>query len=211
MISSRSQISERLRGADGLRFFLRWLRRPSRVGAVVPSGQALAQALAAEIEVGAPGAVIDLGAGTGRVTRALLDTGIAADDLLVVEREAAFCELLASRFPEARVVRGDARTLEPLLTRAGVGPVKAVVSSLPLLSLPNADRRAVLSQAFAVLGPDGVLVQYTYGPAAPVPPELRIELGLVGERTGWVLANLPPAAVWRYRRGRSAPGLSRAA
>jgi phosphatidylethanolamine/phosphatidyl-N-methylethanolamine N-methyltransferase len=204
-------ISRRLRGRDELRFFLRWLRRPSRVGAVVPSGQALAQALAAEIEAGAPGAVIDLGAGTGRVTGALLRAGVAADDLIAVEREASFCALLGSRFPGVRIVRGDARALGPLLREAGVGPVKAIVSSLPLLSLSSADRRAVLSQAFAVLGSDGVLVQYTYAPAPPVPAELRAELHLVGARTGWVLANLPPAAVWRYRRASAAPGLSRAA
>ncbi len=55
-----------------------------------------------------------------------------------------------------------------------------------------------------------MLVQYTYGPAAPVPPDLGAELGLIGERTSWVLANLPPAAVWRYRRSRSVPSLSRA-
>ena len=77
--------------------------------------------------------------------------------------------------------------------------------------MTSGDRRAVLSQIAAVLGAEGVLVQYTYGPAAPVPPELAAELGLIGERTNWVLANLPPAAIWRYRRNRSAPGLSRAA
>jgi phosphatidylethanolamine/phosphatidyl-N-methylethanolamine N-methyltransferase len=69
----------------------------------------------------------------------------------------------------------------------------------------------VLSQAAAVLAPGGVLVQYTYGPAEPVSADLRAELGLIGERTNWVLANLPPAAVWRYRHSDSAPGISRAA
>lgn len=47
--------------------------------------------------------------------------------------------------------------------------------------------------------------------AAPVPPDLGAELGLIGERTRWVLANLPPAAIWRYRRSRSVPGSARAA
>ncbi len=86
-----------------------------------------------------------------------------------------------------------------------------MASSLPLLSMTSRDRRAVLSQIAAVLGAEGVLVQYTYGPAAPVPPELGAELGLIGGRTNWVLANLPPAAVWRYRRGRSMPSRWRAA
>jgi phosphatidylethanolamine/phosphatidyl-N-methylethanolamine N-methyltransferase len=205
------EISRRLRNSDELGFFLHWLRRPGRLGAVVPSGPALAAALAAEIDTEAPGAVVELGPGTGRVTRALLEAGVAPDQLVAIERNASFCKPLRQRFPGVRIVWGDARAMESLLQRTGTGPIKAVVSSLPLLSMTAQDRRAVLSQIAAVLGAEGVLVQYTYGPAAPVPPELGVELGLIGERTNWILANLPPAAVWRYRRSRSAPGLSRAA
>ena len=201
----------RLRDRDELRFFLHWLRRPGRVGAVVPSGPALAAALAAEIDTEAPGAVVELGPGTGRVTRALLEAGVAPGQLVAVERNASFCKLLRERFPGVRIVSGEARALEPLLQQAGVGTRKAVASSLPLLSMTSRDRRAVLSQIATVLGAEGVLVQYTYGPAAPVPPELGAELGLIGERTNWVLANLPPAAIWRYRRGCSVRNLSRAA
>lgn len=200
-----------LRGRDEVRFFLRWLRRPARLGAVVPSGPALAAALAAEIDTEAPGAVVELGSGTGRVTAALLEAGVEPDALVAIEREASFCALLVARFPGARVVRGDARALERLLERNQVGAIKAVVSSLPLLNLSERERCAVLSQAAAALEPDGVLVQYTYGPAEPVSASLRAELGLIGERTHWVLANLPPAAIWRYRRADSAPDLPRAA
>ena len=205
------EVSRRLRNRDELRFFLHWLRRPGRVGAVVPSGPALAAALAAEIDTEAPGAVVELGPGTGRVTRALLEAGVAPGQLVAIERNASFCKLLRERFPGVRIVSGEARALESLLQQAGVGPLKAVASSLPLLSMTSRDRRAVLSEIAAVLGAEGVLVQYTYGPAAPVPPELGAELGLIGERTNWILANLPPAAVWRYRRSRSVPSLSRAA
>lgn len=206
-----TEMSRRLRGRDEVKFFLHWLRRPARLGAVVPSSPALAAALAAEIDPQAPGTVVELGAGTGRVTAALVEAGLAPETLVAIEREASFCALLAARFPEVRVVRGDARALKHQLERNQVGPVKAVVSSLPLLNLSERERRAVLTQAAAVLMPGGVLVQYTYGPAEPVSASLRAELGLVGERTNWVLANLPPAAVWRYRHGNSAPGISRAA
>ncbi len=205
------ELSRRLRGRDEFRFFLRWLRRPARLGAVVPSSPALAAALAAGVDAEAPGAVVELGSGTGRVTAALLEAGVAPDALVAIEREASFGALLAVRFPEVRVIRGDARALERVLEQNQIGAVKAVVSSLPLLNLSEWERRAVLSQAAAALEPGGVLVQYTYGPAEPVPSGLRVELGLIGERTHWVLANLPPAAVWRYRRADSSPGLSRAA
>ncbi len=205
------EMPRRLHERDEVRFFLRWLRRPARLGAVVPSGSALAAALAAEIDTEAPGAVVELGSGTGRVTAALLEAGVAPDALVAIEREASFCAVLAARFPGARVVRGDARALERVLEQNQIGAVKAVVSSLPLLNLSERERRAVLSQAVAALEPGGVLVQYTYGPTEPVSADLRAELGLIGERTHWVLANLPPAAVWRYRRADSVRGVPRAA
>jgi phospholipid N-methyltransferase len=73
------EMSRRLRGRDEVRFFLHWLRRPARLGAVVPSGHALAAALAAEIDIQAPGAVVELGSGTGRVTAALIAAGVAPE------------------------------------------------------------------------------------------------------------------------------------
>ncbi len=145
------------------------------------------------------------------MTSALHEAVVTTGQLVANERNDSFCKLIRERFPGIRIVSGEARALELLLQQAGVGPLKAVVSSLPLLSMTSRDRRAVLSQIATVLGAEGVLVQYTYGPAAPVPPELGVELGLIGERTNWVLANLPPAAVWRYRRADSVRGVPRAA
>ncbi len=91
------EMFRRLRDRDELRFFLHWLRRPGRIGAVVPSGPALAAALAAEIDTEVPGAVVELGPGTGRVTRALLEAGVEPSQLVAIERDASFCKLLRGR------------------------------------------------------------------------------------------------------------------
>jgi len=204
-------MSRRLRGSDEFRFFLQWLRRPGQVGAIAPSGHALASALAAKIDSEAPGAVVELGPGTGSVTRALLEAGVPAGQLIAIERNDVFCHRLRERFPGVRILPGEADALQQLLDDAGIGEVKAVVSSLPLLNIAAAYRREVISQIGMILGEGGMLVQYTYGPAAPVSRALGEELGLVGERTSWILANLPPAAVWCYRRSGPASSLSRAA
>ncbi len=204
------QLSRRLQDCDEVRFFLHWLRQPSEIGAMLPSGPALSAALAAEIDIQAPGVVVELGPGTGRVTKALLESGIEASRLIAVEQNVAFCDLLRARYPGIRVVRGEAQSLEKLLHQNGIGTVKAVVSSLPLLSMPTQERAAVLSQIAAVIHGECIFVQYTYGVTPPVPANLDADLGLVGERTNWVLANLPPAAVWRYRRVAEAPRLLQA-
>jgi len=196
---------------DDLDFFRLWLRQPLKVGAVVPSGRALAKAMAACIDAGAPGAVVELGGGTGAVTRAILAAGVVPADLIVVERVAALCRVIAARFPGVRVLYADARDLDALLREAGVAHVKAVVSGLPLLSMEREACRRILAASFAVLGEAGLFVQFTYGPASPISHETRAALGIVGERAHWVVSNLPPATVWRYRRAKPATDTRRAA
>ena len=177
-----------------------WLRQPRRVGAVVPSGRALARAMAANIDRHAPGTVVELGGGTGNITRAILRAGIAAKDLIVVESETKLCRIIARRYPGVRVLCADARDLEGLLALASIGPVKAVVSGLPFVAMDNEDCRQILAGAFAVLAPGGEFLQFTYSPASPVSQQMRNDLNIDGKRSEWVLSNLPPAAIWRYRR-----------
>lgn len=192
-------VSRRFAGRDEFRFFLNWLRRPRQIGAVIPSSPALAEALAAAAGTAADGTVVELGPGTGCVTRALLDSGLPPEKLIAVERNPSFCKLLRRRFPHVRIVSGEAGDLASLMRRMDAGPVSAVVSSLPLRNMTEEERRDILSGIAAVLDPEGVMVQYTYGLVPPFSADIGEDLGMIGERTGWVLANLPPAAVWRYR------------
>jgi phosphatidylethanolamine/phosphatidyl-N-methylethanolamine N-methyltransferase len=183
-----------------LGFFLLWLRRPTRVGGIVPSSRALAAAMAARIDVAAPGAVVELGGGTGSITEAILAAGVAPRDLVVVEREAKLCAVLAARFPHVRILHGDARDLTALLKKVGIAPVKVVVSGLPLLAMDHRDSHRIVTGAFSVLAPGGEFLQFTYGPTSPISRVTRTRLGIAGQRSDWVLYNLPPATVWRYRR-----------
>jgi len=170
-----------------------------QVGAVTPSSDALARAMAREIDSKEEGVIVELGPGTGAVTRALLHHGIAAERLLLVERDPHFCHLLHGRFPDVRVLQGDAGKLGKLLKDAGVPKVSAVVSSLPLLSLGISLQREILRESFRILdGDGGSFIQFTYGLGSPVHPVLQRRLGLTGQPVARVLWNIPPAVVWRY-------------
>ena len=193
---------ERWRGSlrDNFSFLKLWLRRPVSLGAMLPSGKSLALAMAEQIDLAVPGAVVELGGGTGSITAALLESGTASEDLVVIEREPALVNLLRARFARVRVIHGDARHMAGLVGQAGVGPVKAVVSGLPMLSLPESACRTIITQAFKILGPEGLMVQFTYSPLSPISRSTGRSLGIVGVRADWVLDNVPPASVWIYRR-----------
>jgi len=156
--------------------------------------------MARQIDVARPGAVIELGGGTGSITAALLKAGVRPADLVVIEREPALCATLSRKFPGTTVIRGDARDLAKLLRDAGVDRINAVVSSLPLLSLPRGVGRRIIDQAISVLPEDGMLIQFTYGLLSPVSRRQRRSLALKADRAAWILQNLPPASIWRYRK-----------
>ncbi|WP_374655282.1 class I SAM-dependent methyltransferase [Dongia sp.] len=153
--------------------------------------------MARQIPHGAQGFVVELGGGTGAVTRAILASGIPPEQLVVVERDPMLHKHLVERFPGVRILLGDALHLPSLLKRHGVVPVAAIVSSLPLLSLKKSIQLRIGAQAFAVLEPGAPFIQFTYGLFSPLP---RNRLGIVGEVEERVLQNLPPASVWRYMR-----------
>jgi phosphatidylethanolamine/phosphatidyl-N-methylethanolamine N-methyltransferase len=183
---------------DLLHFFRSWTRNPQRVGAIAPSSAALAEAITKEITA-ASSPVIELGPGTGVFTYALLARGIPESDLTLVEYGEDFESTLRRRFPLARVLRMDASKLGRLelaeSERAG-----AIISGLPLLSLPQRKVVAILAGAFDCLRPGGALYQFTYGPSCPVSRPFLDRLGLKAARIGHVLRNLPPASVYRITR-----------
>jgi len=179
-------------------FISAWVRNPLQMGAIVPSSDRLAGRMAAQVG-DSPNLVVELGAGTGAVTRALLTRGIPATSLIAVERDERLAAQLTQRFPRLKVLNGDAGRLRQLLGRRLDRPVDAVVSSLPLLSLPGITRARAVVEAFAVLRPGGRFIQFTYGPRPPIPESAAHSLGVIGQRAGLVLRNLPPATVWVYR------------
>ncbi len=183
---------------DEAHFIKTLFERPRVAGAVSPSGRFLARAMARAVEPTGSGFVVELGPGTGPVTRALIERGVPAEDLVLVEYEASFCRLLAERFPRARVLQGDAYRLIHSLAEIRGRPIRAVVSSLPLLNEPPARRHDLVAQAFALLGPRGVFVQFTYGVGSPVRHRIGA-LTLAADAGPPIWLNLPPARVWTYR------------
>jgi phospholipid N-methyltransferase len=188
---------------DAWTFFRQWLRNPRAMAALSPSSRQLAKLMIEQLPDQARH-IIELGGGTGVFTQALLEHGVEPGNLLVVELNEELHQLLMQRFPEVRIVCGDAQKLKSIVreskfTDAASG-VDAVVSGLGMLSMPRATQRAILTGVFDVLGKGGRFIQFTYGPASPVSRELLNELGLQVTRAGVAWLNVPPATVYVYTR-----------
>jgi phosphatidylethanolamine/phosphatidyl-N-methylethanolamine N-methyltransferase len=182
---------------DEVRFIRSWLERPLSIGAVTPSGKVLARAMASYVDPNSDGPVVELGPGTGPVTEALLEAGVAPSRLVLVEFNPAFCRILSSRYPEATLVHGDAYSLRRLLETLLIQPAAAVVSGLPLVTKPIRQRLRLIRDAFDLMVPGAPFVQFTYSMASPLPKRLG---GFSVEASERIWMNLPPARVWVYRK-----------
>lgn len=166
------------------------------MGSIVPSSRILARAIANAAACREGEVVVELGAGTGAISRGLLER-LPPESLVMVELDPSLVSFLRERFPGVRVLQGDAGRLAPLLAAEGIERVGTVVSGLPLVYMPFEFQRAVLDQSFEVLPEDGFVLQYSYSPVAPIPVA---RLGLEAELVRYVLRNIPPATVWRFTR-----------
>jgi phosphatidylethanolamine/phosphatidyl-N-methylethanolamine N-methyltransferase len=186
-----------LRLDDEVRFLRSWIEKPLHVGAVMPSGKLLARTMAQYVDADAEGPVVELGPGTGAITSALIEHGVDQRRLVLVEYNPGFCALLRDRYPQARVVQGDAYRLRDTLWNVLSAPAAAVVSGLPLVTKPMMTRVRLIRDAFVALAPGAPFVQFTYSVAPPIPKSLP---GVSTEASERIWMNLPPARVWVYRK-----------
>lgn len=187
----RSRLLCRLTGACN--FASQLILHPRKVGAICPSGQELASKMAALIPDG-PDLVVEFGAGTGAVTQAILDKGIAPERLVIVEYSPLFCEILRKKFPGLTIIQGDAARLASYLPEGA--KVSAIVSSLPLMSLSRQTRSAIMEEVRSVMNQNGCVIQFTYALWCDSPFR---DAGYERDNRSIVVRNLPPARVDRFR------------
>ena len=196
--SSVRALKKPLRLDDEVRFLRSWIEKPLHMGAVMPSSKVLARTMAQYVDVDSKGPVVELGPGTGAITNALIEHGVDQKRLVLVEYNPGFCALLRERYPQAKVVQGDAYALRDSLWKVLDTPASAVVSGLPLVTKPMLTRLKLIRDAFAALAPGAPFVQFTYSVAPPIPKSLP---GVSTEASERIWMNLPPARVWVYRKG----------
>lgn len=185
--------------AEHLAFIGQWASHPRAIGALLPSGAALADAITAGIGPDS-GPVMELGSGTGVFTRRLLARGVPMPALWLVEANLLFARRLRIEFAEAQVLDTDAAQIGRHPAAPLPGSVCEVVCGLPLRNFAPAQQAAILASVLEVLHPQGRVHLFAYGTGSPLRPALLRALGLRAERVAMVWKNLPPASVWRLTR-----------
>lgn len=176
-------------------FFRRWLANPLQMGSIIPSSPSLCRRIAALVSHAEDEVVVELGAGTGVISRALLAAGVPPERLVVVEIVPDMAEHLRRVLPGVNVIQGDAFELARDLPERLHGKVGTAICGIPLVLLPLERQQAFVDAVESVAPGKGFLL-YSYCVTSPLPYG---KLSLAAKRLAWTPLNFPPASVWRYR------------
>jgi phosphatidylethanolamine/phosphatidyl-N-methylethanolamine N-methyltransferase len=182
---------------DELKFFKGWIDKPKSVGSIVPTSSIAARRMASVVNANSGLPVLEVGPGTGVITRAILARGVKPENLYLVEYSEDFVRHLRTQFPGVNVVHGNAFDLDATLGDKRSMVFDSVVSGVPLLNFPVSQRIRYIEDLLNRIPAGRPIMQLTYGPLSPVPAGRgRYKV----EHYDFVLRNIPPTQLWVYRR-----------
>ncbi|MBY3367271.1 phospholipid N-methyltransferase PmtA [Rhizobium laguerreae] len=199
-MSLRVKVKERFgkRFDDEIRFFRGMMQGPKTVGSIVPTSSITAKRMASVVDIHSGLPVLELGPGTGAITKAILGRGVRAENLVAIEFSTDFHKHLQRTYPGVHFINGDAFDLQTTLGSFSGLTFDSVVSGIPLLNFPMAKRISLLESLLDRLPAGRPMVQISYGAISPIaanPDRYHIQ------HFDFVMRNIPPAQLWIYKRG----------
>jgi phospholipid N-methyltransferase len=145
-------------------FLGKFLRHGTAIASIAPSSRWLSRLTVRNIDWSRANVLVELGGGTGPITRVIAGNARPECRVVVVERDPDFARLLRGRFgqlPNFEIVEGNVRDLGSILADRGIATVDHVISGLPVPSLGKGLQADLFRAVAAVLEPDGSYNQIT--------------------------------------------------
>ena len=194
MRSLKSRFAEKF--DDEIRFIKGMMLQPKTVGAIMPTSARTAARMASIIDIHSGLKVLELGPGTGVITKAILDRGVKPEDVVSIEYSTPFVQHLSAKYPGVNFINGDAFDLAKTLKDFEGQKFDCVISGIPLLNFPMHARVKLIEDLIKLMPPGRPVVQFSYGPVSPViakPDSYKIQ------HFDFVVRNIPPAQIWHYK------------
>lgn len=178
-------------------FFKKFLKHGTRVASVAPSSRSLALAMCRHIDASRPQVLVELGAGTGPVTKVIAEKMHPESTLIAVEIDEDFARVCQEQAAKATVLTCDVAELSNQLQERGIEHVDLFMSGLPTPSMPKAVNRAVLECVASHSREGAVFTQLTVMPWVYRPMYRKIF-----EQVDFdlVVANIPPGGAYHCHK-----------
>ncbi|WP_112834652.1 MULTISPECIES: phospholipid N-methyltransferase PmtA [unclassified Rhizobium] len=182
---------------EEIRFFKGWRSNMKAVGSIVPTSGITARRMASVVNPHSGLPVLELGPGTGVITKAILQKGVQPENLVSIEFSTDFYQHLVKTYPDVDFINGDAFDLDKTLGPRRDQQFDSVISAVPLLNFPMHMRVSLIDDLLSRIPVGRPVIQISYGPLSPVvamPDRYQIS------HYDFVVRNIPPAQLWVYRK-----------
>lgn len=183
---------------ENIQFLHAFLKNPAKVGAIAPSSPELAQQMLQDLKPTADSIVLELGVGTGAITKFV--QGLVTDEksYLGIELDKTLVRSLRLNYPSLKIVRGNALDVHSIHKRSGLGKVGYIVCCLPFVSIPNEIGEEILLEIDKFMAKGCVFrtFQYAHGYYFPSAIKLREHMRNrygKSKKSPLVMKNVPPA------------------
>ncbi len=166
------------------------------MGSVTPSSKRACKILANQIKSNG-GYILELGPGSGTVTKAILDSGVSYEKFIAVEIDEHFYHFMKNKFPKLNIIHASATDLQKILPKDAIGNVSTIISTIPMLNLKEDLIKEIIDASFSVMKKDGNFVQICYKHTSPINSK---KFGLKQYKCATVLWNIPPMTVFEYQK-----------
>lgn len=177
-------------------FIKEFFKNTKQTGAIFPSSIFLAKAMVSQIDYTNADILVELGAGNGIFTKEILRRKASNTKLIILEINSKFYKLLKKKYSHLNnvyIFKEKAENLDIVMLNLGFKKIDYVISGLPFLSIPRANRNKIFQSISIFLERELILFQYT----KLLEAELKYKYRLISRK--YVLLNAPPAYVYTLK------------
>ncbi|HEY0428797.1 MAG TPA: rRNA adenine N-6-methyltransferase family protein [Pyrinomonadaceae bacterium] len=183
---------------ENIQFLQAFFKNPLKVGAITPSSPELASKMIEGIRPDENNVVLELGVGTGAITKFLQEVVLDEKSYLGIELDGNLVKSLRTKFPALKIIRGNACELEKIHQKSSLGKVGYIICCLPFVSLPNEVGEKILSEIDKFMQQGCVFRTFQYAHGYYMPSAIKLREFMrnrygKAKRSPLIVKNVPPA------------------
>ncbi|MEZ6853928.1 class I SAM-dependent methyltransferase [Halodesulfovibrio aestuarii] len=182
-----------------------FIRDPFSTGTVCSSSPSLCKEIAGNERITNADVVVELGAGTGSLSKHLLRSLKDGAEFISIEKNPHLYKMLVAQHPHSYFLLDCAENLPTILRQRSVGKADVIISSLPWASFSSKQQRELTQAIRTSLKPNGTFITYAYVCGAVLPSFSAFRKQLTQsfcnvDRSRIVWNNFPPAFLYQCRQ-----------
>jgi phosphatidylethanolamine/phosphatidyl-N-methylethanolamine N-methyltransferase len=143
-------------------FLKQLIKSAKHTGAIAPSSSFLARKMVSRSKIKNAKTIIELGPGTGAITKEILKKMPKGAALWTFEINQEFVVHLQKKYPKANHIQANISSLEKLVEKNNIGRIDSIISGIPFVSLDKKDCEKIFSEISSIMNETTNLVLFTY-------------------------------------------------